>query len=316
MAIINSTQRIHSTRLRRAFYGPSGLRAGWRALGFIVLMAALESQGGYLLKEQHNLFGEGESAAGSLFVKTILFVCILVVVLIIGRFEHRSIAEYGLPLQKMFGKDFWAGALLGFGILSANVAVMILTGTYSFGAIALPAVHVVKYGVLWAFAYLMVSMAEEFAFRGYLQYTLTRGMGFWPASVVTSALFGLTHLDVQGEPWTTIVNIALLALLLCMALHRTGSLWFGIGSHMAFDWGLTFFYSCDRTSAHRYLFNASLHGNKWLTGGSAGPEGNIFNVFLVAAGMVLLSKVYPHVKYPTAADATNESLRSANSLLP
>jgi hypothetical protein len=75
-----------------------------------------------------------------------------------------------------------------------------------------------------------------------------------------------------------------------------GSLWFDIGSHMAFDWGLTFFYSCDRASVHGYLFNASLHGNKWFTGGSAGPEGNIFNVFLVAAGILLLSKVKPNTR--------------------
>ena len=139
----------------------------------------------------------------------------------------------------------------------------------------------------------MVGMAEEFIFRGYLQYTLTRGMGFWPAAVLASVLFGLVHLDVPGEPWTAVANIVLLSLSLSIALLRTGSLWFSIGSHMAFDWGLAFFYSCDRTSVHGYLFNATLHGSKWLTGGTAGPEGNIFNVFLVAAAILLLSQTLP-----------------------
>jgi hypothetical protein len=63
---------------------------------------------------------------------------------------------------------------------------------------------------------------------------------------------------------------------------------------------------------HGYLFNASLHGNPWLTGGRAGPEGSIFNVFLVAAGILLLSKVYPRVKYPATADAADQSLESKN----
>jgi hypothetical protein len=54
------------------------------------------------------------------------------------------------------------------------------------------------------------------------------------------------------------------------------------------------------SSVHGYLFNATLHGSKWLTGGTAGPEGNIFNMFLVAAGILLLSKRYPRVKYPLA----------------
>jgi uncharacterized protein len=239
-----------------------------------------------------------------LFVKTVLFIYVLIVVLVIGALEHRSLAEYGLPLRKIFAKDRWTGALWGFGILTANIALMVLTRAYSFGTVALPSAQIVKYGVLWAAADLMVGMAEEFVFRGYLLFTLTRGMGFWPASVLTSALFGLTHLDVPGEPWTAITNIALLSLLLCMALRRTGSLWFAIGSHMAFDWGLAFFYSCN-PSAQGHLFNASLHGNQWLTGGTAGPEGNIFTVFLVAAGILLLSRIYPRAKYPLAVTQTH-----------
>jgi membrane protease YdiL (CAAX protease family) len=294
----DSVQPADRPGVRRVFFGTSGLRAGWRALIFVICMAAFESQSGYLLKVQHDLLGEGESAAGWLFIKTVLFIYVLIVVLVIGSFEHRSLTEYGLPLRKIFGRDFWAGALWGFGLLSANFALMVLTRAYSFGTIALPTVQIVKYGVLWVAADLMVGLAEEFVFRGYLLFTLTRGMGFWPAAVLTSALFGLVHLDVQGEPWTAITNIALLSLLLCLALRRTGSLWFAIGSHMAFDWGLTFFYSCD-PSARGHLLNASLHGNHWLTGGAAGPEGNIFNVFLVAGGILLFSRIYPQVKYPT-----------------
>jgi uncharacterized protein len=214
--------------------------------------------------------------------------------------KHRTLADYGLPLRRIFGANFCAGALWGFGILTVNVALMVLLHAYSFGTIALPVIGILKYAFLWAVGYLAVGIAEEFAFRGYLQYTLTRGMGFWPASIVTSILFGLIHLDVQA-PWPAITNIALLALFVCMALRRTGNLWFAIGSHTAFDWGEAFFYSTDHTKVAGHLFNASLHGSRWLSGGDAGPEGNIFNIFLVAAGILLLSRVYPQVKYPSEA---------------
>lgn len=307
--------RTSATLLRRMFYGASGLRAGWRALVFIALMVCFESQGERVLKTSHNLFGEGDTAVGWLFVKGILLTYVLVVVLIIGAFEGRSLADYGLPLRKIFGKEFRVGSLFGFGVLSANIALMVFGHAYSFGSIALPALQIVKFGVLWALADLLVALSEEFVFRGYLQSTLTRALGFWPASVLTSVLFGLAHLDIHGEPWTAIVNIALLSLLLCMALRRTGSLWFAIGSHAAFDWGLGFFYSCDRTSAHGYLFNATIHGSKWLTGSSAGPEGNILNVFLAAAAILLLSKIYPEVRYPAAAEAAaHRALEDASSL--
>jgi membrane protease YdiL (CAAX protease family) len=300
MTTTDPVQSANRLGLRRVFYGPSGLRAGWRALGFFILLfAAVESQANYILKVEHDIFGVGETPGGVLLEKALLFGCALVLTVIFGSFERRSLAEYGLPLRKIFGAEFWAGALWGFGILTVNIALMILSHAYSFGTIALSVIAILKYGFLWAVGFLAVGIAEEFAFRGYLQYTLTRGMGFWPASVLTSILFGLIHLDVQA-PWPAIVNIAVLALFVCMALHRTGNLWFRIGSHAAFDWGEAFFYSTSHTKVEGHLFNASLHSSKWLSGGDAGPEGNIFNVFLVAAGIFLLSRVYPQVKYPTA----------------
>lgn len=288
-----------TTLMRRIFYGPLELRAGWRALVFLFLMTLGEWQGGRVIQAEHRLFGAGESAEGWLFEKAILFTFVLMVVLALGALERRSLREYGLPLRGAFGKNFWAGALWGFGILTANIVLMFGVGAYSFGEIALPIGQIVKCGILWLAASSMVALAEEFAFRGYLQFTLTRGMRFWPASVVTSILFGLAHFDTSA-PWQAIANIAALALFLCLALRRTGNLWFGIGSHMAFDWGISFFYSCN-ASARGHLSNAAMHGSLWFTGGAAGPEGNIFNVFLVIAAILLLSKVYPHVKYPAAA---------------
>jgi membrane protease YdiL (CAAX protease family) len=83
----------------------------------------------------------------------------------------------------MFGKDFWAGSLWGVSILRVNVALMMPLRAYSIGTIALPAIEILKYATLGAVTYLGVGIAEEFAFRGYLQYTLTQATEFWPAAV-------------------------------------------------------------------------------------------------------------------------------------
>jgi uncharacterized protein len=83
-----------------------------------------------------------------------------------------------------------------------------------------------------------------------------------------------------------------------MSLLRTGNLWFAIGCHMAFDWGDAFFFSSASAQVQGHLLSASVHGSKWHTGGGAGLEGNIFNVFLVAAAIFLFSRVYPQLKYP------------------
>jgi uncharacterized protein len=293
----NTTQRGDPRAWIRIFLGAAGVRAGWRAAAFLAVIVLLESQGGRVIDYEREFFGAGANAGGVLFEKAIAFFVVLAVVLIFGALERRTLAEYGFPLRKMFGRNFWVGALWGLGILSANIALMALLGAYSFGKIVLPIGKVLEYGLLWLAADVMVALSEEFAFRGYLQFTLTRGMGFWPASAVTSILFGLVHLD-RSASWQDITNIVLLALFVCLALRRTGNLWLGIGSHASFDWGLSFLYSCD-ANAHGHLSNATLHGPGWLTGGAAGPESNIFNALLVAVGAWLLSRVYSVVAYPT-----------------
>ncbi len=42
-------------------------------------------------------------------------------------------------------------------------------------------------------------MFEEFLFRGYAQFTLATGIGFWPAATALSAAFGAVHLHNSGE---------------------------------------------------------------------------------------------------------------------
>ncbi|MGC2109444.1 MAG: CPBP family intramembrane glutamic endopeptidase, partial [Candidatus Korobacteraceae bacterium] len=206
-----------------------------------------------------------------------------------------------LPARGLLGRNFWMGALWGFVMLSTIIALMTLTHAYSFGGLALPPLAIVKYGLFWAFAFLMVGFFEEFTFRGYVQFTLTWGMGFWPATAVTCLIFALGHYNNPGENWVGVVEIVLIAFFLCFALRRTGSLWFAIGWHMAFDWGESFFYSTPNSGipATGHMLNASLSGSKWLSGGSVGPEASVFDLIVTVAGILLLAKIYPRARYPT-----------------
>jgi hypothetical protein len=77
---------------------------------------------------------------------------------------------------------------------------------------------------------------------------------------------------------------------------------------MAFDWGESFFYSTPNSGIHAtgHLFNASLMGSKWLSGGSVGPEASVFDLVLTIAGILLLAKIYPDAKYPAVIPAAAE----------
>ncbi len=192
------------------------------------------------------------------------------------------------------------GALWGFAMLSLIVALMAGTHSYSVAGLALSPLNGLKFALLWALAFLLVGLFEEFALRGYLQFTLTTGMGFWPAAAVTCILFAAGHRGNPGETWVGLVEIVLIALFLCVALRRTGNLWFAIGWHMAFDWGESFFYSTPNSGIHAtgHMLNATLMGSKWLSGGSVGPEASVFDLIVTAAGILLLAKLYPDAKYP------------------
>jgi membrane protease YdiL (CAAX protease family) len=288
--------------VRFIFAGPEGLRAGWRLLIFIALLATLFTVTGFLLRPLAGKLGTAFTVTTVVISEALLFGIVLIASLIMARFERRSFADYGLPFRLALRKQFWTGALWGFVMLSIIIALMMATHAYTFGAIALSPSGILKYGLGWALGFLLVGLFEEFTARGYLQFTLTTGMGFWPAAVVTSSLFAAGHIRNPGENWVGVVEIVLIAVFLCVALRRTGNLWFAIGWHMAFDWGESFFYSTPNSGIHAvgHLFNASLLGPKWLSGGTVGPEASVFDVIVTVAGILLLAKLYPEAKYPAS----------------
>ena len=48
--------------------------------------------------------------------------------------------------------------------------------------------------------FLMVAVFEESTLRGYLQFTLTRGMGFWWGALLLSLLFGFPTAQTGETP--------------------------------------------------------------------------------------------------------------------
>ncbi len=298
-----------NSQLRLVFIGSHGVRAGWRLLIFTALLVAIRFALVFPLSKIIGNLGTDFSARNVIISEVAAFGIVLLATAVIGRFERRSLADYGLPFRFAFGKQFWTGALWGFVMLSVIVGMMAGSGAYSFGGLALSPANIIKYGLLWALAFLVVGFFEEFTFRGYIQYTLTTGMGFWPAAGITCVIFAGLHLGNPGENWMGAVEIVLIALFLCVALRRTGNLWFAIGWHMAFDWGESFFYSTPNSGIHAtgHMLKATLMGSKWLSGGSVGPEASVFDLLVTLAGILLLAGIYPEAKYPafSAAADTN-----------
>jgi uncharacterized protein len=280
--------------LRRIFIGPNGVRSGWAFalyVGMFALIVTVESWGAESLR-----FGELWLL---MYFETSVLVAAAIPAWIMARIEKRPWGAYGLPLPEAFSKLFWLGAIWGF--LGITLLLEILHGlhAFDFGHVVLHGVRVVKFAIFWGVLFLLVGLFEEFFLRGYTQFTLARGIGFWPAALLLSTAFGASHLKNPGEAWSGALAAGLIGLFFCLTLRRTGSLWFAVGFHAAWDWGESFFYSVPDSGSISpgHLLSSSFHGPVWLTGGSVGPEGSLLCFVVVGVVWAAFDRMYREVKY-------------------
>ena len=209
---------------------------------------------------------------------------------VMARIERQSIAEYGLPWRRMFRSRFWSGSVTGFASVSVVLIVLRIFGVFSFGSFALHGAQTLEYGLAFGAIFVLIGLEEEFHYRGYGLFTLASGIGFWPAAVVSSALFGYSHADNAGENWLGLVNAGLGGLVLCLMLRRTGDLWLAIGFHTGWNWAQSFFFGAP-TSGYllpNHLFQSRFSGPAWMTGGTVGPEGSVVCSFFFVVLAVLV----------------------------
>ena len=277
------------------FYNNQGLRSGWRILIYFCL--ALLLYGVELVPVSFLVRAPRPYSLPTIMLgEAMLFLAAYGAALLMARIEDQPGAVYGLPLKEAFGKRFWQGMLIGICEISLIVGCMAAFRAYSFGPLAFHGLKILQWGILWLIAAMLIALPEEFLFRGYLQFTLTHGIGFWPAAFATSLFFALIHRTNPGENWFGVANIFFTGLLWAFALRRTGSLWLPVGWHAAFDFGESFLYSVPDSGgiSEGHLSNATVaHGRAWLTGGEVGPEGSLLAFLTIALGAILIHFLFP-----------------------
>ncbi|WP_420236511.1 CPBP family intramembrane glutamic endopeptidase [Telmatobacter bradus] len=114
--------------------------------------------------------------------------------------------------------------------------------------------------------------------------------GFWQAAWVTSTLFGLMHTGNGGENWIGIFQAAAVGFIFCVSVRLTGSAWWAIGFHAAWDWTETFFYGTADSGipAHGSFLVAKPFGNAFWSGGADGPEGSPLCMIPILLALVVL----------------------------
>lgn len=279
------------------FWNERELRPGWRLLVYLFLVVLFMLAGTFLMIVLHlpQVGRSGFTATSMLIQESAGIIATFAAAAIMGMFEGRPFGGYGLPRNAAFGARFWQGAAWGIAMITAIVFLIRAFGGFSLGSLALRGPLLWGYALLWGAVFILVGTFEEFLFRGYAQFTLTTGIGFWPAATALSAAFGAVHLHNNGESRVGALSVFVIGMFFCLTLRRTGNLWFAVGLHAAFDWGETFLFSVPDSGlvAPGHLLNSSLHGAAWLTGGAVGPEGSVMAFMVVGIAAVIFVFVHP-----------------------
>src|SRR5271155_3130103 len=98
----------NGSAIRKIFMGPNEIRAGWRLLIFIALLAALSYAAGLGLKVTGFGAPQGDGIFArfgpmqSLLGEGVPFVVTLIASFIMAKIEKRKLGDYGLPLANAF----------------------------------------------------------------------------------------------------------------------------------------------------------------------------------------------------------------------
>lgn len=269
--------------------------AGWRMLLFVLGVLVLYP---LMLKPAFALAARGLLLSEASWTGALnwgVFLAVVIPTAVAARLERRPFGDYGYP-RRCVGARLTEGFAWGLTMASLAAATLRVTGAADFESAALPVAAATVSGVSWWLSRLGFAALDQLMWRGYLQVTAARGIGFWPAAWVLTIVFTVEKLlGAQYRHILPIVAFLAWGLLSALILRRTGSLWFGTGLGLGLDWGMVFLYglATQGTSAHPRgaLMNASAH-NALFTGGDAGMRGSVVMPALIALAAVLV-----HVRF-------------------
>ncbi|MGP8259544.1 MAG: lysostaphin resistance A-like protein [Acidobacteriaceae bacterium] len=338
---------------REVFVGRDGLRAGWSLLIYFVVIFALVAGGRVLIGalRHHATVAKPAAAAQSskpsapaqdapmpigtlLIAEGISLFVVAVATWVMGKIERKPYSVYGLGGIRRL-PNFLAGVGWGVAMLSLLVLALRASGLLVFDARELFGPSAWRYGTLWFAGFLLVGLFEEYGFRGYLQFTLARGInglyawlgsfgsqatgqrsngqnapGFWIAAVLISFGFGFVHHTNAGESPIGLLSAGLISVIFCLSLWRTGSLWWAIGFHAAWDWSESFLYGVSDSGVvvQNHLFNTHPLGSPLYSGGLTGPEGSIYILPILACAAAIILLTLPDSRHKQAASTSEPML--------
>lgn len=199
--------------------------------------------------------------------------------------QRRAIPEMALS---GLGRELGIGLLIGSGLYTCSVLILMGMGIYRVQGLN-----------PWNFLLPAVAMAissgvfEELLFRGVLFLSVETWFGSWVALVVSSLVFGLTHLmNPQGTLEGALFIAVEAGILLAATLMFTRRLWMGMGFHFSWNYTQSGIYSgiVSGNDASQGLLKSTVNGPDLWTGGNFGLESSVVALIVcTTTGLVILT---------------------------
>ncbi len=239
-----------------------------------------------------------------------------------AKFDKRSFVSLGLRRPRI-GSNLLRGAITGFLSIAVIWAILWLTGAISVsGFSAASKSPTAIFSIIgWILAFACVGFFEEFVFRGYALHNLTDWLGWKGAVFVQALIFALIHLanvatasdEARLAALGAMPSIFLIGIFFALSYRKTGSLWFPIGFHAAWNFSLGCLFSLPVSGIKTFqLLEVKANTDNWLSGGSFGAEGSFFlvPVLLALVWLILRAPDHPQALLDMGLTAPN----SANEL--
>ena len=188
-----------------------------------------------------------------------------------------------IPFSRI-AQDTAKGLGVGFCFFLSVVLIMMLLGLYRIDSIGTDKPLEI---ISAFFLFLLVGTGEEIIFRGVLFRWIDEKWGFVVALIASSLIFGFIHISESNATlWSSVAIAVEAGLLLGAAYKYSGTLWFPIGIHWAWNFtqGNIFGFEVSGNDAGAALLKSTVSGPDWLTGGAFGAEASVIPVLL---GLIL-----------------------------
>lgn len=206
--------------------------------------------------------------------------------------ERRSLATIGISVDGAI-RRFAAGLLLGILMMGGVVGLIAAFGGYRLVSIMPAFSDIGSLGWILALFICFVVQAsiEEFIFRGWLLSTVARRSNVPAGIIAASIAFTLLHFS-RGEPILNIIFTFAFSVFACALAIKSKSIVGAMGWHAGWNWfgGTAFDVPITGFDTQVPALVAELQpiGPTFLTGGTGGPEGSIFALILMLAGIIFV----------------------------